>query len=319
MSLLEIENLSIEFGAAASPIRAVRNASLSIGRSEIVGIAGESGSGKSTLCAAAIRAMASRARITGKVSYEGRDLYALSQRDLAALHGTDLAMVRQNPMTSLDPLWTIGNQLRETLARRGVPASARAGAAVEALERVRLTAPGLRVNQYPHQLSGGMLQRSLIAMATVASPKILIADEPTSALDASIRDEILVLFRDLRDDRGTSVVIVTHELEVIRRLCDRVIVMYAGEIVEEGKVADVLSRPRHPYTRALIDATPRVVGGDVILTPIPGQVPVPSKLGEGCSFSERCGREMDICRVVHPPRRTFGQQRNALCHLDEAP
>src|SRR4029078_1562484 len=231
---------------------------------EIVGIAGESGSGKTTLCAALIRALPRAARVSGDVMFDNRSIYAMSPRDLRQLRGREIAMILQNPMTSLDPLFTIGNQLGEVLAPRGdVPTARLRDREVELLRSVHMTAPEERLRQYPHELSGGMRQRVLIAMRGRTAPKLLLADEPTTALDATIQEEILVLFREIRDRRGTAIAIVTPDLGVIRRICDRIVIMYAGRIVEEGSVASVFAAPRHPYTRALLASVP-VLDGDCV-------------------------------------------------------
>lgn len=317
-ALLDVKNLKVDYGHPAAPIRVLRDISFRIERNEIVGVVGESGSGKSTLCAAAIRALSGKPRVSGQVMFDGKDVYGLSRAELAQLYGRRIGMVRQNPMSSLDPFWTVGNQLCEVLARRGVPRQRRYGEAVAALKRVMLTAPEVRMGQFPHQLSGGMLQRTLIAMATYSSPDLLIADEPTSALDASIRDEILLLFKDLRENFGTTVMLITHELEVVRRICDRVMVMYAGEVVEEGPVADIFARPTHPYTRALMAATPRIHEDEVVMTPIPGQVPMLSRTVQGCSFADRCAEVRACCRTAPPPRRSRGLMQQVKCHLEEA-
>jgi oligopeptide/dipeptide ABC transporter ATP-binding protein len=316
-AILEVENFSVSYGTRRALVPAVRNVSFSVQPGEIIGIAGESGSGKSTLCKGAIRALSQRAQISGAVKFDGRSLYDLPMRQVAAMHGRELAMVLQNPMTSLDPLYSIGNQVGEVLRRRGTPSGDLARKTVDALRMVHLTAPELRVTQYPHQLSGGMRQRTLIAMATSAVPKVLVADEPTSALDATIQDEILLLFRELRDRTNCAVLIVTHEMEVIRRLCDRVMVMYAGAVVEQGRVSDVFASPRHPYTRALIGATPKIEGGQVVLKPIPGQVPDQSRLGVGCAFAERCDYAADACRQAPPPVRMLRPDHGIVCRLED--
>lgn len=318
MPLLEVKDLTVEYGPSHAPVRVLRNLSFSVSRGEIVGVVGESGSGKSTLCGAAIRALSGKPRVSGSVRFDGLDVYALSRKELAELYGSRISMVRQNPMSSLDPFWTVGNQMREVLGRRGTPRHEQGQTAIEALRRVRLTAPEVRVTQFPHQLSGGMLQRTLIAMSTAARLDLLMADEPTSALDASISDEILMLFKELRDRDGTAVVLVTHHLDVVRRICDRVVVMYAGEIVEEGLVADVFNAPKHPYTRALMAATPHIVGDEVMMTPIPGQVPMLSQLPAGCSFSDRCTRALGVCTASRPPERHGSADSRVLCHLEES-
>jgi len=311
--ILTVRHLTVAFGPAHQPVRAVSDASFALAAGEILGIAGESGSGKTTLCAALIRTLPRLARTAGEALFDGRDLLRLSEREMSALRGSEIAMVLQNPMTSLDPLFTIGNQIDEVRRERRVALSA-----VELLRRVHLTAPELRLRQYPHQLSGGMRQRVLTAMATAAVPRLLIADEPTTALDASIQDEILLLFREIRDTAGCAIIIVTHDLAAIRRLCDRVIVMYAGRIVEEGPTGDIFRTPRHPYTRALLASLPRFTADEVILQAIPGQVPNLAELLAGCAFADRCTLVLDRCRREQPVAVAAGDRRRVFCWQAEA-
>lgn len=311
--LLTLRGVNVTFGTPERSIPAVSDANLTLAPAEILGIAGESGSGKSTLCSAIMRTLPRSARVSGEIGFGGRNLLELNEREMARLRGRQLSMVLQNPMTSLDPLYTIGNQVEEVLRERRREGAVGGVGAVDVLRRVHLTAPELRVRQYPHQLSGGMRQRVLVGMATAAAPKLLIADEPTTALDASIQDEILILFRELRDAAGTAVVIVTHDLSAIRRLSDRVIIMYAGRIVEEGATTEVFRAPRHPYTRALLDSLPRIEKDEVHLQPIPGQVPDLASLPPGCSFAARCPLAQDICRERRPGEVVVGDGHRAFC------
>jgi len=312
--LLEVRNLSVAFGAVTRPVQAVSGVDLAIAAGEIVGIAGESGSGKTTLCAALIRALPRAARVSGDIWFDGRSMHALSPRDLRRVRGREIAMILQNPMTSLDPLFTIGNQLEEVLATRcDVPAARLRERAVELLRSVHMTAPEERLRQYPHELSGGMRQRVLIAMASATAPRLLLADEPTTALDATIQEEILVLFREIRDRRGTAIAIVTHDLGVIGRICDRIVIMYAGRIVEEGPVAAVFAAPRHPYTRALLASVPVLDGDRVHLQSIAGQVPSLADLGDFCPFADRCPIVVDRCRAQAPPSTSFGDRQRVFC------
>ena len=312
--LLEIRNLTVEFGPAARPVRAVDRANLSIAPGEIVGIAGESGSGKTTLCAAVIRALPRSARVSGEVTCGGRSIYALTASELREVRGREIAMILQNPMTSLDPLFTIGDQLGEVLAvRAGVPPAMRRAKAIDLLRTVHLTAPHERLRQYPHELSGGMRQRVLIAMASATAPKLLLADEPTTALDATIQEEVLALFREIRDRHGTAMVIVTHDLGVIRRICDRIVVMYAGRIVEEGAVERVFESPVHPYTRALLVSIPRLRDGGVELQAIPGQVPDLAALGDWCPFVARCPVAVERCSAAAPGELALGARERVFC------
>jgi len=312
-SLISAENLTVEYAVGSRVIQAASDVTLKIAPGEIVGIVGESGSGKSTLCAALIRALPPYTRISGKVDFAGQDLYALSSSELRALRRRDIAMVPQNPMTSLDPLFTIGNQMDEVISTRISASQDRRLSAVDLLRRVHMTAPEMRIGQYPHELSGGMKQRVLIAIATASSPKLILADEPTSALDATIQEEILVLFDEIREKTGCAVVIVSHDLGAIKRVCDRTIIMYAGRIVEDGRTGDVFSNPRHPYTRALLGSLPRIVDDHVVISSIGGQVPDLSKLGAGCAFAERCPDAMDICRVQRPPAVSVAPSHSAAC------
>ena len=314
MPLVQVSDLSVEFGPPARPVRAVSHVDLAIEPGEIVGIAGESGSGKTTLCAALIRALPRTARVSGEVTFDNHSIYAMSPRELRNLRGREISMILQNPMTSLDPLFTIGNQLGEVLSTRGaVVANALHSREVELLRSVHLTAPEARLKQYPHELSGGMRQRILIAMASATAPKLLLADEPTTALDATIQEEILVLFRDIRDQHGTAIAIITHDLGVIRRICDRVVIMYAGRIVEEGPVETVFTAPRHPYTRALLASIPVLDEERVILQAIPGQVPNLAELGDFCPFAERCPAVVDRCRAQSPPESPIGERHRVFC------
>jgi oligopeptide/dipeptide ABC transporter ATP-binding protein len=317
--LLVIRGLNVAFGTPERSVPAVAEADLTLAPGEILGIAGESGSGKSTLCAAVMRTLPRAARVGGEITFMGRNLLTLDEGEMARLRGRELSMVLQNPMTSLDPLYTIGNQVREVLrARRRDGASLHPHGAADVLRRVHLTAPELRLGQYPHQLSGGMRQRVLIGMATAGAPRLLIADEPTTALDASIQDEILILFRELRETTGTAVVIVTHDLAAIRRLCDRVIIMYAGRIVEEGPTVEVFEAPRHPYTRALLDSLPRIEAEEVHLRAIPGQVPDLLHLPPGCAFAARCPVAQAHCLDRRPDESRVGERHRVFCWQADA-
>ena len=307
--VIHAAGLGVAYGTTARPVRAVADVDLSVMPGEIVGIAGESGSGKSTLCAALIRALPRAAVVSGQVGYAGRDLYAVPPAELRRLRQRELAMVLQNPMTSLDPMFTIGGQIAELLRVRGITGDLRARG-VDLLRQVHLTAPEMRWGQYPHQLSGGMKQRVLIAMAAASAPRLLVADEPTSALDATIQEEILLLLREVRDTHGSAVIIVSHDLNAIRRVCDRTVVMYAGRIVEDGPTEAVFATPRHPYTQGLIASLPHLEDDDIVLSSIPGQVPDLARLPDGCAFAPRCPAALPICRQQQPQasggaRRTF--------------
>jgi peptide/nickel transport system ATP-binding protein/oligopeptide transport system ATP-binding protein len=314
MPLVDVSDLCVSFGSPAQPLPAVSHVDLTIEPGEIVGIAGESGSGKTTLCAALIRALPRTARVSGEIVFDGRSMLALSPRELRKVRGREISMILQNPMTSLDPLFTIGDQMGEVLSTRGgLPARAIEARELELLRSVHLTAPEQRLRQYPHELSGGMRQRILIAMANATAPKLLLADEPTTALDATIQEEILILFREIRDQFGTAIAIVTHDLGVIRRVCDRVIIMYAGRIVEEGPVEAIFTAPQHPYTRALLASIPVLDEDRVILQAIPGQVPDLASLGNFCAFAARCPAATDRCHAQNPPEIVTGERHRVFC------
>jgi oligopeptide/dipeptide ABC transporter ATP-binding protein len=299
--ILSLKKLSVEFETLRHPIRAVAGIDLDIWPGEIVGIIGESGSGKSSLATAAVRALPKSAKVSGEIWVDGRLISDISEEEMQKIRGRKIAMILQNPMTSLDPLFTIGSQLREVLLQRvGLPASQVYARSIELLKGVHLTSPETRLNQYPHELSGGMRQRVVIALATATTPPLLLADEPTTALDTSIQEEVLMLFRKFRDERGSAIAIITHDLGVVRRICDRIVVMYAGSVVEDGPVADVFGRPAHPYTKALLESIPQIHGEEVVIKPIPGQVPDLAMLGPGCPFAPRCAYVDERCYREFP-------------------
>ena len=313
MSLLNVRKLTVQFGPARQPIAAVSAASFSVEQGQIVGVVGESGSGKTTMCTALMRSLPDSARVTGDIDFDGQSLLALSPDQIRAIRGRDIAMILQNPMTSLDPLFTIGNQTQEVLRLRRAGAKATQQDAVALLRKVRITAPEIRVRQYPHQMSGGMKQRILTAFATASSPKLLIADEPTTALDATVQEEILSLFCEIRNTSNVAIIIVTHDLGVVRRISDRTIVMYAGRIVEAGPTQRVFGAPQHPYTQGLIGSMPQVVEGRVVLSSIPGQVPRLDQLGSGCAFAARCQHAALVCRERLPEQRQVGEAHQVVC------
>lgn len=312
MPLVEVRDLTVSFGGA----KAVSHVNLAVEAGEIVGIAGESGSGKTTLCSAIARSLSRVATVRGEIVFDGRSLDKLSPSELRQIRGREVSMVLQNPMTSLDPLFTIGDQFGEVLVTRaGVPMPQARGRATELLSAVHLTAPETRLRQYPHELSGGMRQRVLIAMGSATSPKLLLADEPTTALDATVQEEILILFQEIRQQHGTAIVIVTHDLGVIRRVCDRVAIMYAGRIVEEGPVKAIFEMPRHPYTQALLASVPTLEGAEVKLRSIPGQVPSLTELGDFCAFADRCPVAFSRCREAAPAETFVSQGHRFFCWL----
>jgi oligopeptide/dipeptide ABC transporter ATP-binding protein len=297
---LSIEHLSVEFVSARGVARVVDDVSLSIRPGETVGLVGESGSGKTVTSLSVMRLVPSPpGRIAGgSIWFEGQDLLDLSFKEMRGIRGAKIGMVFQDPMTSLDPTFTVGKLLLEaqTIHQKVTRAQARARS-IELLEMVGIPAPETRLRQYPHQLSGGLRQRVTIAIALANEPQLLIADEPSTALDVTIQAQILDLLRSLQRELGMAVLFVTHDLGVIADLCDRVAVMYAGQIVEEAPVHDLFEHPQHPYTAGLLGAMPQVGRLDERLSVIRGQVPLPHQLPTGCRFAARCDHAVDACRA----------------------
>ncbi|MGE0714924.1 MAG: ABC transporter ATP-binding protein [Alphaproteobacteria bacterium] len=313
--LIEVESLSVEFPTARGTVRAVDGLSFAIGRGETVALVGESGSGKSTAALSLLRLLPpGTGRIAGgRVMLEGRDLLTLPPAALRAVRGARVGMIFQDPMMALNPVFTIGAQIAETLRlhERMSPAAAEARA-VELLRRVQVPAPERRVRQYPHNLSGGMRQRVMIAMALACRPTLLVADEPTTALDVTVQAQVLALIADLKAELGMAVLLITHDLGVVWETAGRVVVMYAGRKVEEGPVAAIFGQPRHPYTQGLLRAAQWADDGGR-LAEIPGTVPSPHAMPPGCAFAPRCARALDRCRSGTPPLATLAPGHVAAC------
>jgi peptide/nickel transport system ATP-binding protein len=311
---LEIRNLSIAFSTPRGHARVVDNVSLSIGAGEIVGVIGESGSGKTLTALAALGMLPRGARIeSGRILLGGESLLDMTERERRAMRGNRVAYIPQDALRSLNPTLRIGVQVGEPLAlHRAMPWDIAKRKAVELLAAVRLRDPGRRAEEYPHQFSGGMQQRAMIAMGLCLEPQLLIADEPTTALDVTVQAQVLQLVREIRKEHGTSIFFITHDLGVVADLCDRVYVMYAGAIVEEGPVDRIFERPSHPYTRGLLRATPAVHGSKEALVPIPGQIPLATERPEGCRFVDRCAFAIAPCRSP-PPWVEIEVNHRALC------
>ena len=308
--LLSIENLAIDAVGGRAHLRLVEDVSLSIARGEVLGLVGESGCGKSITALSVLRILPPPlAVVGGRMRFEGRDLLKLDDAAMRGLRGSRIGMVFQEPMTSLNPTFTIGWQLAEALTLHG---AARGRAieerSIELLRRVGITAPERRLQQYPHELSGGLRQRVVIAMALACDPSLLIADEPTTALDVTIQRQVLDLLARLRSELGMGILLVTHDLGVVAEYTDRVAVMYAGRIVEQGRTAALLARPRHPYTAGLLAARPSLHGRRGKLQAIPGVVPSPAARGAGCQFADRCGHVLARCRTAQPPLAGAGSE-----------
>ena len=301
--LLSVKNLSTEFPVKKGIVRAVEDVSFDVDQGEILAIVGESGSGKSVTSLSIMGLLAEPGHVAGgSMEFEGKDLATLSEKQYRELRGNDMAMIFQEPMTSLNPVYRVGNQIVEAIRTHEKVSKAEAKArAVDLLRKVGIPSPEARINDYPHQMSGGMRQRVMIAMALACNPKLLIADEPTTALDVTIQAQILDLLRRLRDDTGMAVLLITHDLGVVSETADRVVVMYCGQVVEEAEVRTLFDHPMHPYTLGLLKSIPRLEDDDSKrLYMIKGMVPNPLEMPPGCHFSDRCDSCMDICRTKVP-------------------
>jgi peptide/nickel transport system ATP-binding protein len=301
--ILEIQNLETHFFTRDGVVRAVDGVSYAVDEGETLGVVGESGCGKSVTALSILRLVAPPGRIVGgTIRFQGRDLFALSEGEMRALRGNQISMIFQEPMTSLNPVLTIGRQITESLVlHQGLGREAATARAAEMLRLVHMSEPERRLRQYPHELSGGMRQRVMIAMALSCNPKVLIADEPTTALDVTIQAQILELIRELKEKLGTAVILITHDLGVIAETAQRVVVLYAGRKVEEAPVAALFARPLHPYTRGLMQAVPTLEGEGGRLAEIPGMVPSLREAMPGCSFAPRCNYASERCRGEAPP------------------
>jgi oligopeptide/dipeptide ABC transporter ATP-binding protein len=319
--LLEVKELATHFVSSRGTriVKAVNDVSFTLNASETLGIVGESGSGKTTLALTILRLLAPAARIVGgQILFEGQDLLKKSDAEMRRIRGKRIAMILQDPMASLNPLFTIGDQVSEPIrvhehaTRRSAWDQAR-----RLLASVRIAAPERRVREFPHEMSGGMRQRIVGAIAISCEPRLLIADEPTTSLDVTIQAQYLRLLRDLQRQHGLALIFITHNLGIVARMCDTVAVMYAGRLVESGPVRRIFDAPAHPYTRALLESIPRLSDVDGRLTAIDGQPPDPAALPGGCAFHPRCSKALDRCRVEAPPRFSVGPQHTAACWLEE--
>lgn len=314
--ILDIEDLVVEFHQGGKIVRAANHVSLAVRHGETVGIVGESGSGKSVLCRSILRLLPSPPSFvrSGRIGFAGRDLLKLSENEMQKVRGTDIAMIFQNPMNSLNPVWPIGDQITEgERVHRRIGARTARARAVELLKRVGIPSPDMRADEYPHQWSGGMAQRAVIAMAIAEGPKLILADEPTTALDVTIQDQILALLLDLQEATGTTLILVSHDMAVVAETCDRVAVMYAGRILELAPTAEVFARPRHPYSLGLLRSIPRIDGKDQRLEPIPGQPPNLSDLPPGCPFMPRCGLASPACGTAEIVLREIEKDHFSAC------
>jgi peptide/nickel transport system ATP-binding protein len=318
--LVEIDNLNIRFTGERT-VHAVNDLSLSLGEGEVLGLLGESGSGKSVTLRALMRLLPKkRTHISGRVNVLGRDVLAMSEEELSDFRGQTVSMIFQEPALALDPVYTIGRQIAETVMRHEGKSEREGRArALEMLEVVRIPSAKRRLDSYPHEMSGGMRQRAMIALALSCKPKILLADEPTTALDATVQIQILLLLRELQREFGMSVIFVTHDIGVAIEICDRVAVMYAGQIVEQGTLRQIVRSPIHPYAKGLLASTVHGAQRGARLETIPGTPPSLDKAPHGCSFAPRCSFAQLRCSERLPPNVTVGDGRAARCVLAETP
>jgi oligopeptide transport system ATP-binding protein len=315
--VLDVQDMSVTFALHQSEVQAVREMNFTLARGETLAVVGESGSGKSQAFLSIMGLLAKNGRASGRAMMGDVDLLALGPTELDRYRGRDIAMIFQDPMTSLNPTLRIRTQLAEVLVKhRGFEQKAATRAAVDMLERVGIPEPAKRANSFPHELSGGMRQRVMIAMALLCQPKILIADEPTTALDVTVQAQMLELFKTLTEDFGTSLVLITHDLGVVAGVADRMMVMYGGRAVEKGTVDDLFYHPRHPYTLGLLHSTPHIAKRAERLDPIQGLPPSLENLPKGCSFNPRCAFCFDRCLEERPPLMDTGNGRQKACFYE---
>jgi peptide/nickel transport system ATP-binding protein len=313
-ALLEIDGLTIDFPAGRGHVRALHRLDLVINRGEAVGMVGESGSGKSITWLAALGLLDPAVQVGGQIRLAGRDILGLPERALARVRGKRIAMIFQDPSVSLNPVHRIGRQITESLVlHRGMSGAPARAEARRLLERVQIANAAERLEAYPHELSGGMCQRVMIALALAGEPDLLVADEPTTALDVTIQAQILELLKETRRETGMALVIISHDLGVVAELADRVAVMYAGRIVEEAPVQRIFEAPAHPYTQGLIAALPELRGPRQRLTAIPGQVPEPTRLPRGCAFGPRCVLRLEACDASLPAPILVAHGHRSAC------
>ncbi|SHD75699.1 ABC transporter ATP-binding protein [Schnuerera ultunensis] len=313
--ILKIRDLKLFFDGDYGTTQILNGISFDVKKGETLGIVGESGCGKSMTAMCIMRLLKSPpARIEGSIEFCGKDLLLFSKKEMQNVRGNEISMIFQDPMTSLNPVFTVGNQLEEVfMLHQGMSRQEARKQTVEALRMVNIPMPEKRVKDYPHQMSGGMRQRVMIAMALACQPKLLIADEPTTALDVTIQAQVLDLMRNLRDELGTSILFITHDLGVVSEMCERAIVFYCGEIMEEGPVSELFSNPKHPYTEGLLSALPRIGQRKDKLYVIPGMVPPAGQFPTGCVFVERCKYAKERCHAEKPDMVRLDEKHTVKC------
>ncbi|MDT8989884.1 ATP-binding cassette domain-containing protein [Curvibacter sp. APW13] len=307
MALLEVKNLGVQFATQDGTVFAVNGLNFSLDKGQTLGIVGESGSGKSQSVLAMMGLLAKNGKATGQVLYQGRDLLTLSAAELNRIRGNRMAMIFQDPMTSLNPYLTVERQMTEVLQfHKGMDRRSARLQAIRLLEAVKIPEAARRVDMYPHEFSGGMRQRVMIAMALLCEPEVLVADEPTTALDVTVQAQILALLRELQRDFGTAIVMITHDLGVVAGLCDEVLVLYGGRVMEQGDANHIFHHPSHPYTQGLLRAIPRMDGQHEHLLAIPGTPPNMARPPKGCPFAPRCAYAQDACAQTPPTLQATG-------------
>ncbi|MDA1865888.1 ABC transporter ATP-binding protein [Bacillus cereus group sp. BY128LC] len=318
--LLEVKNLKTSFFIESGEVEAVRGVTFRLNKGEVVGIVGESGSGKSVMAKSVMSLVASPGKVKeGEILFHNENILSKSEKELRSIRGNQISLISQDPMSALNPVVKIGKQMTEVIIRhQKVKKKEAEQIAVNLLKQVGLSSPEERVKQYPHELSGGMKQRVMIAMAMSCNPDLLIADEPTTALDVTIQAQILDLMKNLKNETNMVLLLITHDLGIVAQNCTRVIVMYGGLIMEEGPVLDIFQSPNHPYTKGLLNSLPKISNGvKERLAPIQGVTPNLLHPPQGCPFAERCPHAMDICEKERPPYFEIGDGRRSMCWLND--
>ena len=319
MALLDVSDLTVTFQTNDGPVNAVNGLDFTVARKETLAIVGESGSGKSQTAFAIMGLLARNGGATGRVAFEGNDLLSLSRRQLNKVRSNQIGMIFQDPMTSLNPYIRVSDQMAEVLQlHKGLSKRDAIAQAVQMLDAVRIPDAKSRISMYPHEFSGGMRQRIMIAMALLCRPRLLIADEPTTALDVTVQAQIMKLLGEIREEFNTAVILITHDLGIVADFCDRTLVLYGGQIIEEGPTAPIFADPSHPYTAGLLGAVPRLDREMEVLQTISGEPPDMSNLPAGCPFSPRCEIVREHCPTVKPGLEALGDSRRRACHASPA-